>query len=139
MMGLLDQLVGQMTAAAGGQSLDGAPQGGLMAGVMTMVDNAGGVPALLEQLKASGLGEHVASWIGSGENLPVTASQLVEALGAGQLAQVAQQAGVAPEHAASGLAQLLPQLIDQLSPGGQMPEGGMLSQGLSMLAGRLLG
>ncbi|MES2117498.1 MAG: YidB family protein [Pseudomonadota bacterium] len=139
MMGLLDQLVGQITAAAGAQGQDGAPQGSLMAGVMTMIDNAGGVPALLEQLRASGLGDHVASWIGSGANLPVSAGQLAEALGADQLAQVAQQAGVAPEHAASGLAQLLPQFIDQLSPGGQMPEGGMLAQGLSMLAGRLLG
>lgn len=138
-MGLLDQLVGQVAAAAGGQGQDGAPQGTLIAGVMTMIDNAGGVPALLEQLKASGLGEHVASWIGTGANLPVSASQLAEALGAGHLAQVAQQAGVEPEHAASGLAQLLPQLIDQLSPGGQLPEGGLLSQGLSMLAGRWLG
>lgn len=138
-MGLLDQLVGQVTAAVAGQGQDGAPQGGLMVGVMTMIDNAGGVPALLEQLKASGLGDHVASWIGTGDNLPVTASQLAEALGAGHLAQVAQQAGVEPEHAASGLARLLPQLIDQLSPGGQMPEGGLLSQGLSLLAGKLLG
>lgn len=138
-MGLLDQLVGQVAAAAGGSGQDGAPQGTLIAGVMTMIDNAGGVPALLEQLKASGLGEHVASWIGTGANLPVSASQLAEALGAGHLAQVAQQAGVEPEHAASGLAQLLPQLIDQLSPGGQLPEGGLLSQGLSLLAGRLLG
>ena len=139
MRGLLDQLVGQMTAVAEGQGQNGAPQGSLMVGVMTMIDNAGGVPALLAQLQASGLGEHVASWLGTGENLPVTASQLAEALGAGHLAQVAQQAGVEPAHAASGLAQLLPQLIDQLSPGGQLPEGGMLSQGLSMLAGRLLG
>ncbi|MBA5608073.1 DUF937 domain-containing protein [Duganella sp. FT3S] len=138
-MGLLDQLVGQVAAAAGGPGQDGAPQGTLIAGVMTMIDNAGGVPALLEQLKASGLGEHVASWIGTGANLPVSASQLAEALGAGHLAQVAQQAGVEPEHAANGLAQLLPQLIDQLSPGGQLPEGGLLSQGLSMLAGRWLG
>ncbi|WP_229218592.1 YidB family protein [Rugamonas brunnea] len=139
MMGLLDQLVGQVAAAAGGQSQDGAPQGTLIAGVMTMIDNAGGVPALLAQLQASGLGEHVASWIGTGTNLPVSAGQLAEALGAGQLAQVAQQAGVEPEHAASGLAQLLPQLIDQLSPGGQLHEGDLLSQGLRLLAGKWLG
>ncbi|MBA5635686.1 DUF937 domain-containing protein [Duganella sp. LX20W] len=138
-MGLLDQLVGQVAAAAGGQSQDGAPQGTLIAGVMTMIDNAGGVPALLAQLQASGLGEHVASWIGTGTNLPVSAGQLAEALGAGQLAQVAQQAGVEPEHAASGLAQLLPQLIDQLSPGGQLHEGDLLSQGLRLLAGKWLG
>ena len=138
-MGLLDQLVGQVAAAAGGQGQDGAPQGTLIAGVMTMIDNAGGVPALLAQLQASGLGEHVASWIGTGTNLPVSASQVAEALGAGQLAQVAQQAGVEPEHAASGLAQMLPQLIDQLSPGGQLHEGDLLSQGLRMLAGKWLG
>lgn len=138
-MGLLDQLVGQVAAAAGGQGQDGASQSGLMGGVMTMINNAGGVPALLEQLKASGLGDQVASWVGTGDNLPVSASQLADALGAGHLEQVAQQAGVEPQHAASGLAQLLPQLIDQLSPGGQMPEGSLLSQGLSMLAGKFLG
>ncbi len=138
-MGLLDQLAGQVIGSLGAQKQDSVSQGDLLGGVMSMVNKAGGLQAILQQLQASGLGDQVASWIGTGANNPVSGNQLVDALGADQIAQVAQQAGVEPEHAATGLAQLLPQIIDKLTPDGQVPQDAMLEQGMAMLKGKLFG
>lgn len=138
-MGLFDQIAGQLTGALGAQQQDPVPQGALLSGLMGMIDNAGGVPALLQKLKDSGLGDQVASWVGTGENQAVSGDQVADALGADQVGQIAQQAGLAPEHASTGLAQLLPQIIDQLTPNGQLPDSGLLAQGLNLLKGKLLG
>ena len=138
-MGLLDQLAGQVIGSLGAQKQDSVSQGDLLGGIMGMINNAGGVQAILQQLQASGLGDQVASWIGTGANHPVSGNQILDALGAEHIATVAQQAGVEPEHAAAGLAQLLPQIIDKLSPDGQVPQDELLAQGLNMLKGKLFG
>ena len=123
----------------GAQKQDPVPQGDLMGGVMGMIESAGGLPALLQKLKDSGLEDQVASWIGAGENKAVSGDQIKEALGEENLQQVAQQAGLEPEHASTGLAQLLPQLIDKLTPNGQVPQGELLQQGLNLLKSKFFG
>ena len=138
-MGLLDQLAGQVMGSLGAQKQDPVPQGDLMGGIMGMIDRAGGFPALLQKLKDSGLEDQLASWIGTGENKPVSGDQIKDALGEENIQQVAQQAGVEPEHASTGLAQLLPQLIDKLTPNGQVPQGELLQQGLNLLKSKLFG
>ncbi|WP_353155749.1 YidB family protein [Herminiimonas fonticola] len=137
-MGLLDQLAGQVMGSLGAQKQDSVAQGDLMGGVMALINGAGGLPALLQQLQGSGLGDQVASWIGTGENQAVSGDQIKNALGEDNIQQIAQQAGVEPEHASAGLAQLLPQIIDKLTPNGQVPQGDLLEQGLSMLKGKFL-
>jgi uncharacterized protein YidB (DUF937 family) len=140
MMGLLDQLAGQVMGGLGAQKQDSVSQPDLLAGVMGLIDQAGGLPALLQKFQAGGLGDQIASWMGPGENQPVSGDQIKNALGDDAVAQVAQQAGVAPEHAATGLAQLLPQIIDKLSPNGQLPENNdVLQQGMALLKGKLFG
>jgi len=138
-MGLLDQLAGTVMGATNAQQQDPVPQGNLIGGVMGMIDSAGGLPALLQKLKDSGLQDQVASWIGTGANQPVSSDQIEQALGEDQIQQIAQQAGVAPEQATSGLAQLLPQVIDKLTPGGELPNNDVVAQGLNMLKGKLFG
>lgn len=138
-MGLLDQLAGQAMGALGAQAQDPVSQGGLLNGVMGMINAAGGLPALLQKFQDSGMGDQVASWVGHGENQPVSGDQIKDALGEDAVAQIAQQAGVAPEHASTSLAQLLPQIIDKLTPNGQVPDNALLQQGLSMLKGKLFG
>ncbi len=135
-MGLLDQLAGQVMGSLGAQKQDPVAQGDLMGSVMGLINGAGGLPALLQQLQGSGLGDQVASWIGTEENQAVSGDQIKDALGADNIQQIAQQAGVEPEHASAGLAQLLPQIIDQLTPNGQVPQNELLQQGLSMLKGK---
>ncbi len=138
-MGLLDQLAGQVIGSLGAQKQDSVSQSDLLSGVMNMINNAGGLQGILQQLQASGLGDQVASWIGSGANNPVSGNQMQDALGADQIGEIARQAGVEPEHAASGLAQLLPQIIDKLTPDGQVPQNELLSQGMDLLRGKLFG
>ena len=137
-MSILDQFAGQVMGQIGGQQA-GVSQSALLNGAMALINSAGGLPGLLQKLKDSGLESQVASWLGNGENQPVSADQINHALGEDHVQQIAQQAGVAPEHAASGMAQLLPQLIDKLTPNGQVPQGDLMQEGLSLLKGKLLG
>lgn len=138
-MGLLDQLAGQVMGSLGAQKQDPVQQGDLVSGVLGMIERSGGFPALLQKLQQSGLGDQVASWIGTGENQPVSGNQITEALGEEQVRQIAQQAGVETEHASTGLAQLLPQIIDKLTPNGTVPQDDLLAQGLNLLKGKLFG
>jgi uncharacterized protein YidB (DUF937 family) len=88
-------------------------------------EGSSGLGQIVQQFQQSGLGDAVQSWIGSGENLPISADQIMEALGSGRVSEMAQQAGIAPEEASGQLADLLPQLIDKLTPDGQLPSGNL--------------
>lgn len=139
-MGLLDQVLGAATQALGGQGQSGGPDWpALIAGLLANGSSQGGLAGLLQQLQAGGLGEQVQSWISTGANLPVSGSQLGSALGGagGLLGQLAQQAGVSHAEAGEQLSQLLPQIIDRLTPQGQLPQGG--AGGLGDIAGMLGG
>jgi uncharacterized protein YidB (DUF937 family) len=88
----------------------------------------GGVGGLLAKLESGGLGGAVQSWLGSGQNQPVSPDQIRGALGDDQIRQLASNAGVSPQQASSGLAALLPALVDKLSPNGQLHDEGTLSR-----------
>lgn len=129
-MSLLDQALG---ALGGGQSGDNSA---LLQTVMQLVNNPqnGGLEGLIQSFQQGGLGEIVNSWVSTGLNLMVSAEQIQSVLGGSSLAGLAAQLGVSPEQASGSLADMLPQLIDQLTPNGQMPQGGdLLTQGLGML------
>jgi uncharacterized protein YidB (DUF937 family) len=79
----------------------------------------------------------VSSWVGTGENLPISADQISKVLGGGQLADLAQQAGISPERASSMLASVLPGLVDSLTPKGEVPSGDALGQALSKMLGNV--
>jgi uncharacterized protein YidB (DUF937 family) len=85
----------------------------------------GGNPlgGLLEMLTKSGQVDQAQSWVGTGENKPVTGEQVQQALPDDTLQKVADQAGVTPEQAAHEIAQTLPQTVDKLTPEGQVPTG----------------
>lgn len=129
-MGLLDSVVG---ALAGGQSDGSNP---LLNIVMQLINNpqTGGLGGLVQSFQQGGLGEVVNSWVSTGQNLPISAEQLQSVLGGGALQNIAAQLGVSPEQASGSLADLLPQMVDKLTPNGQVPEGGdLLAQGMDML------
>ena len=106
------------------KSLQGGGGGDLMGGLQALLGKAGGLQGLLAQLQQSGLDDQVKSWIGSGENKQVSAQQIQQALGDDEIAAVAEKAGVSKEEAASGIADKLPQLVDKLSPDGNLPDLG---------------
>ena len=79
------------------------------------------------------MGGLVSSWIGTGENQPVSGEQIEQTFGSDKIQEIAQKLGISGAEASGGLAALLPQIIDKLTPEGKLPEGGMLDQGLAFL------
>jgi uncharacterized protein YidB (DUF937 family) len=129
-MSLLDQVVG---ALAGGESGGGSK---LLQTVLQLINNpqTGGLEGLIRSFQQGGLGDIVNSWVANGRNLPVSGEQVESVLGGSALQDLAAQLGVSPQQASGSLADVLPQLIDQMTPNGEVPQGGdLLSQGLSLL------
>lgn len=129
-MGLLDGIVGNAVQSA----LGGGGQGKLQL-VMQLVEQSGGLPGLLDKFKQGGFGEHVQSWIGTGANLPIDAATITKVLGNPTLTACAQKLGVDPQQAAQTLSSLLPQVVDKLTPKGEVPSdtSNLLKTGLSSL------
>lgn len=127
-MGLFDAVLGAM------QSQTAGGQGDMMSTVMALVNEQGGLAGLVQKFSAGGLSEQVASWVGTGSNLPVTAEQIQSVLGSAAVKDIAARLGIDPAAAASGLAALLPQAVDALTPGGQLPSGD-IGQALAGLFG----
>jgi len=133
-MGLFDQVVG---ALAGGQSGGNAA---LLESVMQLINNpqTGGLAGLVQSFQQGGLGEIVNSWVSTGKNLPISAEQIQSVLGGSSLQDIAAKLGVGQQQASGSLAELLPQIVDQLTPNGQLPQGGdLMAQGLELLKGKL--
>jgi uncharacterized protein YidB (DUF937 family) len=95
----------------------------------------GGLGALLDQFRNSGLGDKADSWVSKGENKALSGDEVEQALGRDKVAQVAQQAGVSPDEAKDELATQLPQVVDKLTPDGQVPAAGTLQDLLSKVMG----
>ena len=114
----------------------------LAASVMQMINSQpGGLSGLVQQFHDKGLGGLVSSWVGTGQNLPISADQLQNVLGSEQVKELAAKAGISPDMVTSHLSQLLPGLIDKLTPNGQLPQGGssILEEGMGMLKNLGLG
>ncbi|QKS29366.1 MAG: DUF937 domain-containing protein [Candidatus Accumulibacter similis] len=119
--GLGDVLGGMLGGTGGGAGAGGLGSvlGGVLAGG---AGGAGGLGALLEQFQRAGLGEQASSWVSTGANLPLPPEAVGQVLGADMLAQIARQAGVSEAEAGAGLARLLPDVIDRVTPDGQVPD-----------------
>ncbi len=138
-MGLLDMVTGALGGAGG----NGGGANPLLGIVMQMLSNngqSGGLAGLAKAFQDKGMGDQMASWIGTGQNLPISPDQIKAVLGGGQLGQIASQLGMNEQQAAGGLADMLPQVIDKLTPNGQVPQGNdLMAQGLELLKGKLFG
>lgn len=135
-MGLFDSVVG---ALAGGGA-QGGSAGGLLGAVTSLLGpDGGGIAGLVTKFQQGGMGDVVNSWISNGHNLPISPEQLHAVLGNETIAGLAQQLGLSHGDLAGQLSQLLPQVVDKLTPNGQLPAGGApASAELSSLLGSLL-
>lgn len=138
-MSILGNVLGGLTG--GGQG-----GGGLMELAGKVLQRVGGIQGLMNLLSSHGLGQQVSSWVGTGENQSVSGAQLGQALqqgGVGDLVnQAAQDMGVDASQVHEQLAQVLPHVVDHLSPDGQVPSDdgdGMDLSSLAGLAGKLFG
>ena len=148
-MGLLDSVLG---AIGGGQQQANDPkalliqaalklltqQGGAGAQAGGAAGGLGGLGGLLSAFEGAGLGQVAQSWISNGQNQAISPDQVQQALGNGQLQQLAQAAGISPTEAAGHLSEILPGLVDKLTPHGEATAapGGL---DLGGLLGGLLG
>ncbi|GHE83763.1 hypothetical protein GCM10018785_59610 [Streptomyces longispororuber] len=104
--------------------------GGVLGALLRVLQHRGGVgnnplDGLIDSFTAAGLGDRIESWVASGENRPVTGAQVRRALSGGTLEQVAAEAGATPDEAADELARLLPGVVDELTPDGQVPSASL--------------
>jgi uncharacterized protein YidB (DUF937 family) len=128
-MSLLEDLAGKFM---GGQ------QGGNAALITTVLgainNHPGGLGGLVQSFQQQGLGGVVSSWVGTGANQSITPQQVQSVMG-DHVTAIASKLGVSPEDASAKIAQLLPGVIDHLTPNGQVPAGGtnLLEMGESLL------
>ena len=132
-MGLLDSVVkGLADKFLGGE---GGQESPLLGMAMNLLSNpqGGGLQGLIQQFAGKDMGDIRSSWISTGQNLPISGEQISQVLGSDTIRQFAQTMGSSSEQVSSGLAGILPQLIDKLTPSGQVPDGNALEQALGML------
>lgn len=136
-MGLLEDV---LSMASGSLSSGGVPPAQHATGLAAILEyvnspQVGGVAGLQKMFQAGGLGNVISSWIGTGNNVPVSADQLQNVLHGGTLQQVAQKAGIDPSQLTGMMASLLPHLVDKMTPNGEVPNASALQSMLKGLTG----
>jgi uncharacterized protein YidB (DUF937 family) len=129
-MGLLDGLLGSVLGSGAQQS-----QGSMLQIALQVIEQNGGLPGVISKFEHGGMADHVASWVGTGANMPISGAQLQEILGSGSIGEIAQRLGLSHADASSGLAQVLPQVIDKMTPDGQVPadQGDIVARARALL------
>jgi uncharacterized protein YidB (DUF937 family) len=108
-----------------GQVLGGGGQGA-----------AGGLGGLLGQLQRAGFGEQASSWVGRGANQPISPDAMTQIFGREGLEEISRQAGISQEDASRGLSELLPEVVDRMTPDGQVPDADALASSVDDFARR---
>jgi outer membrane protein OmpA-like peptidoglycan-associated protein/uncharacterized protein YidB (DUF937 family) len=117
-MGTLDA----MLAEAGTQfGINSSKATSLLSGLLSMIQETGGLGAFIDRLRKAGLGDFVSSWMGSGAPRQISGSTIETALGHDTVDKLASKAGLSFSTAASAVAFMLPNLIQRLTPGGVVP------------------
>ena len=123
--GVLGGILGGGGAARGvpGGAARGGGGGG-MGGLGTLggLGALAGLAILASRLKQGGLGDAVGSWIGSGPNQPVSGQQLRGAIDADVLDELAGEFGLSPDEVSEQLAGAVPEVVDEITPGGRWPD-----------------
>jgi uncharacterized protein YidB (DUF937 family) len=110
--GGLGDLLAELTGGAGRAADRGGPGG------------AGGLGGLIEAFRRAGLDDHMQSWVGTGRNLPISPDQLEQVFGRESMGRLAERTGMSRDQLSGGLADLLPEAIDRLTPDGRAPDTG---------------
>ena len=92
---------------------------------------AGGLGGLLEQLQRTGFGEQADSWVSRGANKPISADAMAQVFGQEGLERISRHAGITPDEASRGLSELLPEVVDQVTPDGAVPDADALANSVN--------
>jgi len=126
-MGLLDSVIGVLSGIR-----IGGGRGDTLGAVLNMLadDRDGlGIAGLVERFDRGGLSPVLDSWIGPGSNLPIAPDELQRVLGRETVDGIAQQLGLPQRVTADRLSQMLPYVVDKLTPQGCLPDGGLGEMG----------
>jgi uncharacterized protein YidB (DUF937 family) len=135
-MGLLDSILGVVKNQVSGNAAAPGGNNDLLDAVIGMMTDqqSGGLSGLVEKMIQGGLADQVKSWVGTGENLPVSAEQLQSVLGSSFVQDLAAKMGINTADVAGSLSSLLPQVVDKLTPDGEVPgDNKLLEIGLAGL------
>ncbi len=136
LMTLLPVVLAMLANRQGGGGLGGTA--GNMGG-MGRQGGLGGLGGLLDQFQRMGYADQANSWVGTGANLPISPEIVAQVFGRDGLSQIASQAGLTESEASVGLSQILPDVVDRLTPQGQMPDLDALVASVSDLERRFRG
>lgn len=121
-MGMLDGLLGSLMGGMTSDGTGGKQQSPLLLIALQLLQQNGGLQGMLGKFQQAGYGAQADSWVSTGENQPISTDALSQVLGQGQLGRIAQQLGMSQGEAAGGLASMLPQMIDKMTPQGEVPD-----------------
>jgi len=132
-MGLLDDVLGM---AGMGNAAQSPQHAGTLSMIMDFINSpqVGGIAGLQKMFQEKGLGNVVSSWIGTGQNLPISPDALHNVLQGGALQDLAAKSGIDPSQLSGMFSQLLPHVVDKLTPNGHVPDSGALAQMMKGLA-----
>ena len=128
-MGLFDSLAGSMLGKLGGE------KGAIAQVAVDLFNQNGGLPGVLEKFKAAGFTNEVASWVGKGANLQISAEQITQVLGSSTIQTAANKLGINADEISAKIAEYLPQVVDRMTPNGEVGKdsGNLLATLLGML------
>lgn len=139
-MGLMDSIgkgmMGQLAGQFGG---GGGQQNKLIGAAAKLIGSTGGLRALTQMFAQRGHADTVNSWVSTDKNRDIAPNDVQDVLGQNRIREVANDAGVSEQEASSGLSSILPQLVDNLTPDGKLPDDSTEKNALSQLAGHFLG
>jgi uncharacterized protein YidB (DUF937 family) len=122
-MGILDSL-SNILSSPEAKNIEGQLESAVVPVVLNQVlgqGNQGGLSAIVAKLQQAGFGDQVKSWIGSGQNIPITAEELQQVLGSEKVRELAARFNIPVDQLSKVLAQQLPTAVDQASPDGKLP------------------
>ncbi|HEY6417130.1 MAG TPA: YidB family protein [Acidimicrobiales bacterium] len=129
--GGLDSILSGVT---GGQSGGGGGGLGALMPVLAGLLASGGLQKILGGLKANGLSQQADSWVGTGPNQAVSGADMEKAVGSEQMQEIAKQLGVSESEAADVVAKAVPEVVDKVSPAGNLPADQDLDAAFDKLA-----
>jgi uncharacterized protein YidB (DUF937 family) len=134
-MGLLDGLLGNVLGGDLGTAGASHQQSPLLQAALQLLQQNGGIGGIVDKFRRAGYGQQADSWVSTGENQALAPDALQQVLGSGALGDIASRLGMSGSAAAGGLAAMLPQLIDRMTPHGEVPANhdDLLAQALAML------
>lgn len=121
-MGMLDGLLGSLMGGMTSDGTGGRQQSPLLLIALQLLQQNGGLQGMLGKFQQAGYGAQADSWVSTGQNQPISPDALSQVLGQGQLGRIAQQLGMSQGEAAGGLASMFPQMIDKMTPQGEVPD-----------------